>query len=267
MAIDLCANLQTRIPALPLIMRRLGWINGAALLERWIQMPANADPNLGNHDTTTIRMDWVLAYERAKKVYENAKKNHIWISDAAKREIVNKLIYSKGSLPQKVGEKINIGNIGENFAPQANNIVQFHKDWHIQHTPVQQNYSDPLDDLYAALGDFAFYYIVKGWAERLPDQNGKPYYRVTIDKVGVYIRDSFDFNDPPGAFFSQPLGLWSCLKQDAAKFALGSSYYSITNNDFRDWRNQYGNGRGGDFLVFSDIKTFNTNTNNTFDFQ
>jgi hypothetical protein len=27
----------------------------------------------------------------------------------------------------------------------------------------------------------------------------------------------------------------------------------------RDWRDKYGKGRGGDFLVFSNIKRFDTN--------
>lgn len=33
----------------------------------------------------------------------------------------------------------------------------------------------------------------------------------------------------------------------------GIGYESVENKTFRDWRTK--NGRGGDFLVFSDVKT------------
>ena len=89
--------------------------------------------------------------------------------------------------------------------------------------------------------------------ERLADVEGKARYKVTLDKVGIYVQDSYDFNDKDpnaGDFSSQPLGFWDCEEQKTP----GLGAYYVTNRDFRDWRDQYGNGKGGDFLVFSDIK-------------
>jgi hypothetical protein len=136
--------------------------------------------------------------------------------------------------------------------------------------------TDQLDDLYAALGDFYFNYLVKGWVERLPDQGGKPCYKVTINKVGVYVRDSYDFNDfdpndlkrdkwlgwflrkpSVNAVTSQPLGIWACTDNYAGKILWKDRYY-VQNRDFREWRTKHGRGYGGDFMVFSDIKVFDT---------
>lgn len=54
-----------------------------------------------------------------------------------------------------------------------------------------------LDELTAALGRFAIFVIVSGAAERDDSTT-----LVTISKIGVYIRDSFDFNG------DQALGYW-----------------------------------------------------------
>jgi hypothetical protein len=39
----------------------------------------------------------------------------------------------------------------------------------------------------------------------------------------------------------------------------GLNRYYVNNADFREWRKKYGKGFGGDFMVFSDIKVFDTN--------
>lgn len=65
------------------------------------------------------------------------------------------------------------------------------------------------------------------------------YYELTIEQVGIYIRDSYDFNG------FQILGPWE-IRDHAPRTCV------VTNGDFRDWRQA--NGRGGDFLLFSDIE-------------
>jgi hypothetical protein len=52
-----------------------------------------------------------------------------------------------------------------------------------------------LDDMTAALGNFVFKVAVAGDLERPPGSSST---RVTIRSVGVFIRDSFDFNDFQG---------------------------------------------------------------------
>lgn len=70
---------------------------------------------------------------------------------------------------------------------------------------------------------------------------------MTITNVGAYMRDSYDFNG------DQPLGCWNVCtnKVEEGFFCSGSA--AVTNGDFRDWRTA--NGKGGDFVVYSDVKT------------
>lgn len=62
---------------------------------------------------------------------------------------------------------------------------------------------------------------------------------VRINAFGIYVRDSYDFNG------FQVLGTWDVSDWDP----LGCV---IFNSNFREWRSA--NGKGGDFLVFSDVK-------------
>jgi len=279
---DPCAKLETRIPALPGIMRNQGWTIGPKLMEHWLEAAPNNDPakNIHRHDITTVKMNWVLGFPRAVNVYQMAINGRVWVNQAAQKEIIEKLIRNKGRLPATVGGKIEFGNVGEGQARFAHTAEDFHKNWHIQNRSFQQELTDPLDDLYAALGDFHFYFLVKGWVTRLKDQDTKPHYKVMIEKVGMYVRDSYDFNDPDCWYCwvvpSQPLGFWSCEKNYAAKLPRPTlelnpipfaqpptrvvpdpSAHYVNNASFRAWRNSQ--GKGGDFLVFSDIKVFNVN--------
>jgi hypothetical protein len=259
---DACAELETRIPELPSIMRRHGWGVASMLMHKWLNSGANSNPEHGVHDTITVRMDWVLHFNRALAVYQAAKNGKVWVNEAAQNEIIRKLINIKSRLPAVVGEKLEIGNVGEGQMRHPGNVVQFHDDWHVQFREVKQSLLNPLiDDLYGALGNFSFYYLVKGWIERLPGKDGQPRYKVTINKVGVYVRDSYDFNDKPWEF-SQPLGVFGCSPLyigNGLKLQGSSKRYYVNNSDFREWRRKYGKGHGGDFLVFSDIKVFDTN--------
>ena len=84
-------------------------------------------------------------------------------------------------------------------------------------------------------------------------------WRVTIDEVGSYIRDSYDFLGP------QPLGAWgpdgfSRIAVFAPEVPIIAEqphsdgqgrYFSVSNDSFRKYRDHY--HRGGDFSIFSDI--------------
>ncbi|MDR1661163.1 MAG: DUF6402 family protein [Azoarcus sp.] len=125
----------------------------------------------------------------------------------------------------------------------------------------------PTDDV-AALANFNFHFVTQGTVERLPDVDGKARYKVTLDRVGIYVQDSYDFNDNPASrnpktWVSQPLGYWDCAEMDVFKTPGFGAYY-VDNDDFREWRDKYGNGKGGDYLVFSDIKVINVNDTFTF---
>ncbi|MEM9588053.1 MAG: DUF6402 family protein, partial [Planctomycetota bacterium] len=97
-------------------------------------------------------------------------------------------------------------------------------------------------DMVAAMGNFNFRVLVAGVVAPATSGGG---HVVTIDEVGIYLRDSFDFEG------SQHLGFWddSDNSVSAINFLSGTR---VTNKSFRDWRTA--NQRGGDFLVYSDLR-------------
>jgi hypothetical protein len=261
---DPCSSLKTRLPYLPEIMDHLDWTNGAALMRDWFSRPANDKPKQdANPNIDTIKMDWVLGYDRAKKVYDKAVAEKVWVNAAAQTLIKNQLIIGKNKLPANVGDKVAFGSVGAEITSAAQ-MKQFNEDYYFQQRSFNSDLLfDPLDDLFAALADFNFNFVTEGTVERLPDVNEKARYRVTLDKIGIYVQDSYDFNDnpvslKPTTWISQPLGYWDCADKDASKKPGPGAYY-VTNQDFREWREQHGNSKGGDFLVFSDIKVIHVN--------
>jgi hypothetical protein len=79
------------ITDIPNIMRKNGRLSGAILMESWFSRPAVAYPSYGPADVTTIRMDWVLSFPRAKEVYDRLLNERIWAVGAGRREMIEML--------------------------------------------------------------------------------------------------------------------------------------------------------------------------------
>ena len=209
---------------IPAIMLANGWTHGAALMLRWLSNPV-VGLVLSEVDTTTITMEWVLRFDRAKKVYDEMFRDKIYMN--------NKAIEQMGREIKKKESKF--GNLD---LP----IEQLHE-YHINHREVGSNW-DPTDDLKAALGRFSFYIAVGGTVSCFQEE-----ITVTIIDVGVYVRDSYDFEDLSG-FLSQALGYWKKeTNYGGSNWFKGSA---VRNKDFRNYREKTGVGR--DFMVFSDLK-------------
>ena len=78
---------------------------------------------------------------------------------------------------------------------------------------------------------------------------------VYINEVGVYAMDSYDFNDDPvswrpTSWVSQPLGYWN-PKTGYVGRRPGKGDY-VSNKTFQEYRGK--TGRGGDFMIYSDVK-------------
>lgn len=227
----------TNIPA---IMRAHSWGNGARLMDLWFSRPAAIAPAYGLPDTATLRMDsWVLTFSRARQVYDQLMRERIWVNAAAQAEITT-MLRRKGLLMP-----------GSRSFGDLSRPVQLQDADYINYRVVSFGLSD-LDDMSAALGNFAFRVVVSGSVAAASGGSG---YQVTITEVGVYIRDSFDFNG------DQFLGYWDD-SDNAVSMMNPLSGTAVSNSDFRDWRLR--NGRGGDFLVFSDIKRTTLATPDTF---
>ena len=217
------------ITQIPAVMRSNQWFVAASLLEQWFNQPANADSSLASPDTTTINMDnWVLKFPRAQQVYNTMLAEKIWRRPQAQTVIVN-MLKRQGKL----------GVEPQSFGDFSQPVPVIDRDY-IQYRTLGYTFWDPIDDLFAALGRVTFRMAITG--QVLPKSHGG--YMVQIKKIGIYLRDSYDFNG------SQYLGYWNIEKQYGGKnFFRGTL---VRNADFRRWREQQ--GRGGDYLVFSDLK-------------
>lgn len=219
------------ITSIPKIMRHHGWGNGARLMEIWFSRVRTSAPAYGSPETQTIRMSsWVLTFSRAKKVYNQIMSERIWANPAAQREITA-MLRKKGLLSSAPQSRP--------FGDLTSSVPMLDTDY-VNQRVVGFGLSDE-DDMAMALGNFAFRIVVAG--EVMPISKS-PRFKVNISEVGVYIRDSYDFNG------SQLLGFWDDKDNSFSVTNLLSGTL-VSNDDFRSWRAK--TGRGGDFLVFSDL--------------
>jgi hypothetical protein len=227
---------------IPRIMRRRGWNNGARLLDLWFSRRAAAAPHYAPADTSTIKMDsWVLTFPRAQRLYDAIMRDRVWANPAA-QSVIAQLLRRKGLLTAG----------GCSFGPTGGSAVSQDPDY-VNFRVIDE--SAAFDDMTAALGAFAFRVLVAG---TVAPQTAGAGYDVEISRVGVYIRDSFDFEGDQylGCWSDNPDG-FSPLMPPGAVTPYGLSlsppaFSPVGNRDFREWRRQ--TGRGGDFLVYSDVK-------------
>ena len=113
-----------------------------------------------------------------------------------------------------------------------------------------------VDDFYAAIGKGTMKLAVSAVAIPLPNNR----WRLTIDEIGTYLRDTYDFNG------DQPLGVWSrsgftrydpfaytiVVDPQLAPEGSENSNFAVSNAAFRGYRRYY--HRGGDYVVFSDVR-------------
>jgi hypothetical protein len=221
------------LQSIPRIMRNKNWVFGAKLLEQWFARPATAFPNYTAPDTTSIRMDWALQFSRARSVYDDIIKERIWVNTPAQKEIAEML--------QRLGllkdTPRTFGHLSAPVLLQNADAIQFRS--------VKTYIA--LDDLTAALANFTFRVVVAGTVG--PAGGGQPKYDVTIREVGIFLRDSFDFDG------EQFLGMWADSPGDAfipGTDSFGGTYTMVDNAMFRAWRDR--TGKGGDFRILSDMK-------------
>jgi len=232
---------------IPQVMRRRGWLNGARLLEVWFSRPPAAAPAYGPPDISTIRMDgWALTFQRARTVYDQMIHEHIWSNPAGRVEVA-KMLRRKGLLTT-AGQTQIFGTLSDPVPLQDPDYINQRAvgDYHT------------FDDMTAALGRFNFRVVVAGTVASVPQLPGATplagSWNVEVEEIGVYVRDSFDFEG------NQYLGCWS--DDDFIPLmppSYGEGYAPsepvcspVGNRQFREWRSQH--GRGGDFLVYSDMK-------------
>ena len=233
------------------VMRHFGWFNAARLQEKWLlgpprvvgkdfQIKTHQDVLKAPKDTTTIKMDrWVLTFPKAKAKYDELVVQKACMNKPARIKITD-MLRRQGKLRGK--QRKSFGNLGAPVPNQDKNYVQ-QRSVSILFSEMRKP-----NDMAAALGRFNLRCVVAG--EVVPHPR-KPEHMVVIKKLGVYVRDSFDFNG------FQPLGDWRANPPYASGIP-ASGTVSLYNSTYREWR--IANNEGSDFLVFSNLKPVRLNT-------
>lgn len=231
-------------------MRAQGWNKAATLMDRWFAGPPVATPRYHTPDTTTITMSWALGFQRARGTYDKLKNDRIWANPAAQGEIA-KMLRGKNLL---TNSRVRFGQMASPVTTLDADYINYRSlsggylGYSGSYSGAYSGYSPSayngggMDDMLAALGNLNFRVLVAGVVE--PSASGTGH-DVTIEEVGVYIRDSYSFEG------DQHLGFWddSDNSVSALNFFSGTR---VTNASFRQWR--AANSKGGDFLIFSDIR-------------
>ena len=261
----------------PKAMLKLGMPMAAKLQERWFAGSANysndAD-DLKNEinqdgasyaptmvDMTTVKMEWVLSFRRAKAAFDDLVQTRVRTLPAlnALKEILS-CHRSRHDI------------IGWNFA--KSNFLEFHRGFQFQFVKVNATWGQRLsefltravtaqgvpDDLTGALGAFDLYAAV-GHAYFEGSSSSRI---AVVTEIIVYVRDSYDFlNDQylghwssshvavvPAHQLAEGSGYFSDPVVEGSPYHKGDVMYPVTNKDYREWRKKH--GRGGDFIIYTD---------------
>ncbi len=276
------------IQEIPSAMRKNFMFKSAMLMEKWFAGELNysstdSDEAAGinqdgkpyppsMYDTTTIKLDWVLNFRRAKDQYD---------------ALVNAAIRNPGAMQQLA---LTLSRYKRSRAEldtweiSGKSLANLHKHFQFQRVGVESTLSQKIsqfiasnmtnrgtpDDLTGALGSFNFYAAI-AYAEFNGDVTA-----ARLKGIYVYVRDNYTFTDKPGEA-SQYLGHWSRKGIVIVPYSAGASilnqpwlpyvdypvavgdrrvsgnvYYPIKNSSFRQWAMRH--KRGGDFIVYSDYR-------------
>ena len=245
---------------IPDIMDAMSWHTAAKLMRHWFDMEEayvmTEDVRSGKvsslslptnrYNDDIVKIDWLLS----KPMWHAAAidVHNSWVSPKGidrLRSLLKKVGWARGkTIPTTLGSTAYSARECDTYS-QVNKVDVGNK-------------LNRVDGLYGAVGNGTLKIAVVGTAY---NRNGHDFFRV--EKTGLYLRDSYDFEGD-----NEPLGIWSkkrnkCLgKLDTAAylssplfFAL-QGYVPIFNRDFRRWQetHKYDKTKGGDFIVYSDVR-------------
>lgn len=197
----------------PIAMDNLGWKVSARLARIWFAGAAHTYNNVPTSvqplNLNDVTLDWSLKFGNVKRKFENLISNDIYRQKAiglAREKILTRI---ERQFWENRGANLNI-----NTGHLLNDILQFHKNWQFQLTPISN--WDTLEnlaptDLTGALANFNIYAAI-GNVEIFGDK----YFRYVktsnfycidasarITHIYAYIKDNYSFND------KQYLGHWN----------------------------------------------------------
>lgn len=260
---------------IPDAMDTMGWTVSAKMMRRWFanspayEMPESLRPGFGvkyrslpasQIDDQIVKMDWLLGFPRVRPVFDELCRE--WHSPAGINRLKTDCLPSAGWQP---GTTIAIGQ-GLSSAMDLDMASQVNR-------RLFGEYGDTLDDLYGALFKATLKLAVVGTAYHSSKLKKDIF---AVDKIGVYIRDTYDFNAGWFTDSAAGLGIWSrdrlLRKAEMLDYRVNQAnapvgwmanyikykgFVPVRNRDFRHWQEKHNSG--GDFFVFSDVKWIQPN--------
>ncbi|VWC53363.1 hypothetical protein BLA13014_08164 [Burkholderia aenigmatica] len=280
------------IQDIPAAMRKIYLPISATLMERWFSGKLNYSRTSSDessevnqdgkpypsdmYDMSTIKLDWVLRFPRAKRQLDHL------INEMIRSPKSRALLYKQLTPYKDCAARLYTDDIC------GNDLRDLHRRFQFQYSYVDSTLGQKIgtqldaqlrnngvpDDLSGALGSFNIYAAL-GSARFSWDVDS---HRTTAEVTGVwvYVKDNYTFTDKSGER-SQYLGHWSSdgvivvpYSAIAAfsnseyvpyvKYAVasgnslikGNVYYPVEKIDFRRWSEIH--NRGGDFVIYSDKK-------------
>lgn len=250
------------IDMIPDAMDTMKWPVAAKLMRHWFNIKpsfsytAQSKKSAQNADATTllesqmncdiVKMSWAIQYEQVKKGINEL--SHMWKSEKG----IKRLKYQLGKKGFLDKEEIILGH--------TDNIRELDADAQVNILVIGSKF-DTVNEWYGAMGNSTLKVCVRGQTSK---SGGKDIF--TVDKLGFYLKDTYDFVDDDGT--PEPLGIWSknriLNKKESAIYM--STYLSgiwgglardftgfvpVFNADFRKWQAKH--NAGGDFIVLSDV--------------
>ncbi len=265
---------------IPKLLNILGWTNGEKLQRIWF-----TEGNLIKRETEApklniITWNWVMqSSDEAKEEYIEFRKDTLdklnsFFDNNIKRSLksqINKMAKEGlATIPTKNNPRTKFGVYSEEIItesthrfPHGEKLPKFEKYYF-----NSKSFSGPfdlgkhylrnlmeLDDFIATLATFNYHVLASGYLSyKKGGYFSADYIEVTVDTLGFYVKDSFDFiDDNPNV--SQPLGFWKIIsdrKIEVVKDAHNKDqYYEITNKSYRDYRDAH--SMGYNFHLYSTI--------------
>jgi len=225
------------------------------------------------YDTTSIKLDWVLKFARAKEKYD------VLIGEAVRSSAARKVMHDKLTTYRYETRLFASDLCG-------NDTRELHQRFQFQRVEVDGSFCEKLaaqlradierfgvpDDLSAALGSFNIYAAIGSVRFSRDYLAGSEATKADVTGVWIYVKDNYTFTDQQDER-SQYLGHWSTAGvivvplDEVASFSSyvpyvdspvtvgnpvieGEVYYPVHNSDFREWSTKH--QRGGDFIIYSD---------------
>jgi hypothetical protein len=237
------------VPLIPKIMRaqKPPWEIAARLQDKWLESEGMEYPNTQIAETNLIKMDWLLNYEIVSTAYNNLVSN---IANDASIKILSetkipKLIKNEffQNLPIEINDNDEFLLALDEYLVNDKSEAVPKFDYYYYNQRLFE--SRDINELTGAIGGgnlrvFPFKIKIIKTDESI--------YSCEVTQVGIYLRDSFDFSN------DQQLGFFNPKTNYLGKNPSKGSW--IWNSDYRDYRDK--TGKGGDFLIFSDIKYLDT---------